>query len=348
MSDDEVGERLIDPRAWTGLLPWQHDAARAALAGRERWPHALLLTGREGIGKRVLALEFARALLCEAARADGSACGECAGCRYATAFQHPDLRIVEPIEIDDDGVATPAPWITVPHIRALIEWAALTSHRRIAKVAVIAPAERMNAAAANALLKTLEEPPAGTYLILVSHQPGRLPATVRSRCRVMAAPFPEPGAARAWLARQGVGEPDALLAQAGGAPLTAHALDVPGYQSERATWLAALAAPDTLEPVTLAGRIDAGPRELRRERLAAAIDWLSAWCADVAAARAGDAPRRNVDHAAAIATLGRAVAPVPLFRYYRSLERARAQIAHPLTPRLVAEALLFDYLNLFH
>jgi DNA polymerase III delta' subunit len=231
MSDDEVGERLIDPRAWTGLLPWQHDAARAALAGRERWPHALLLTGREGIGKRVLALEFARALLCEAARADGSACGECAGCRYATAFQHPDLRIVEPIEIDDDGVATPAPWITVPHIRALIEWAALTSHRRIAEVAVIAPAERMNAAAANALLKTLEEPPAGTYLILVSHQPGRLPATVRSRCRVMAAPFPEPGAARAWLARQGVGEPDALLAQAGGAPLTAHALDVPATRA---------------------------------------------------------------------------------------------------------------------
>jgi DNA polymerase-3 subunit delta' len=255
---------------------------------------------------------------------------------------------VEPVEIDDEGNATPVPWITVAHIRALIEWATLTSHRGMAKVAVIAPAERMNAAAANALLKTLEEPPPGTYLILVSHQPGRLPATVRSRCRVMAAPFPEFGTARAWLAEQGASEPDALLAQAGGAPLAAQALDVPGYQAERAAWLTALAVPDALEPVSLAARIDAGPRELRKERLAAAIDWLSAWSADIAAARAGDAPRRNVDYAAAITILGRAVAPVPLFRYHQSLAQARAQIAHPLTPRLVAEALLFDYLNLFH
>jgi DNA polymerase-3 subunit delta' len=342
--DDAV---VATPRSWTGLLPWQHDAARTALAGRATWPHALLLTGREGIGKRGLALEFARALLCEDARADGSACGECDGCRYVAAFQHPDLRIVEPVEIDDEGAATPAPWITVAHIRALIEWAQLTSHRGMAKVAVIAPAERVNAAAANALLKTLEEPPAGTYLILVSHQPGRLPATVRSRCRVMAAPFPEFGSARAWLAEQGAGKPDALLAQAGGAPLAALALDASGYQAERAAWLDALAAPDELQPVTLAARIDAGPRELRKERLAAAIDWLSAWCADIAAVHAGDAPLRNVDHAEAIASLGRAVAPVPLFRYYRSLARARAQIAHPLTARLVAEALLFDYLKLF-
>jgi DNA polymerase-3 subunit delta' len=348
MSEDEGDVVVATPSKWTGLLPWQHDAARTALAGRATWPHALLLTGREGIGKRVLALEFARALLCEAVRADGSACGECPGCRYVAAFQHPDLRIVEPVEIDDEGAATPAPWIAVAHIRALIEWAQLTSHRRMAKVAVIVPAERMNAAAANALLKTLEEPPEGTYLILVSHQPGRLPATVRSRCRVMAAPLPEFESARAWLAEQGAREPDALLAQAGGAPLAALALDVPGYQAERAAWLSALAAPDALEPVTLAGRIDTAPRELRKERLAAAIDWLSAWCADIAAARAGNTPRRNADHAAAIAALGRAVAPVPLFRYYRSLAQARAQIAHPLTPRLVAEALLFDYLNLFH
>lgn len=345
--DEDNASTAPTSHPWAGLLPWQHDAARAALAGRARWPHALLLTGREGIGKRMLALEFARALLCEAARADGSACGECPGCRYVAAHQHPDLRVVEPVEVDDEGAATPVPWITVAHIRALIEWAQLTSHRRMAKVAVIAPAERMNAAAANALLKTLEEPPAGTYLLLVSHQPGRLPATVRSRCRVLAAPFPEPEVARAWLAEQGVGEPDALLSQAGGAPLAALALDIPGYQSERAVWLSALASPKVLEPVALAARIDAAPRELRRERLAAAIDWLSAWCADIAAARAGDTPRRNVDHAVAIATLEPTVAPVPLFRYYRSLARARAQIAHPLTPRLVAEALLFDYLDLF-
>ena len=79
----------------------------------------------------------------------------------------------------------------------------------------------MNAAAANALLKTLEEPPPGTYLILVSDEPGRMPATLRSRCRKLAAPLPGHAEARAWLAAQGVAAPDLALAQAAGAPLRA-------------------------------------------------------------------------------------------------------------------------------
>ena len=167
MSIDEEpvdAEAAAPGPAWTGLFPWQREAARTALGHRARWPHALLVAGREGIGKRSFALELARSLLCESPAADGLACGTCASCRYSRAGQHPDLRLVEPIEIDDDNVATPSLWITVAHVRALIDWAALTSHRRIAKVAVIVPAERMNPAAANALLKTLEEPPAGTYL----------------------------------------------------------------------------------------------------------------------------------------------------------------------------------------
>ena len=192
---------------WVGLLPWQHDAARAALRRRARWPHALLLSGREGIGKRTFALELARSLLCEDGAGDGFACGVCASCRYVQAGQHPDLRIVEPVELDDDNVATPSLWITIAHVRALIDWAQLTSHRHVAKVAVIAPAERMNVAAANALLKTLEEPPSSTYLILVAHQPGRLPATVRSRCQWLAAPVPDEAVAREWLVGQGVDQP---------------------------------------------------------------------------------------------------------------------------------------------
>jgi Tfp pilus assembly protein PilZ len=129
-----------------------------------------------------------------------------------------------------------------------------------AKIAVIEPAERMNAAAANALLKTLEEPPPSTYLILVSAAPGRLPATVRSRCSRMVAPVPDAGASRAWLAAQGVADADLLLAQAGGAPLAALALADAGYQAERTAWLKELAAPTSLEPAMLAARIDAAPR----------------------------------------------------------------------------------------
>jgi DNA polymerase III subunit delta' len=314
---------------WTGFLPWQRDAARTALQHRDRWPHALLITGREGIGKRTFALEIARSLLCETPDPEGFACGTCASCRYAAAGQHPDLRVVEPIEVDDDDVATPSLWINVAHIRALIEWSALTSHRRVAKVAVIVPAERMNTAAANALLKTLEEPPAGTYLILVAHQPGRLPPTVRSRCQWLVAPAPDAAAARAWLIEQQVAEPDRILAQASGAPL------------------AALASPQTLDPIEIAARVDRAPRDMRKALLAAAIDWLVVWCTDLAFVQAGGEATHNPDYATPIASLALKVAPLPLFRYHRSLLQERAQIAHPLQPRLVAEALLFQYQQLF-
>ena len=332
---------------WTGFLPWQRDAARAALHGRARWPHALLVTGREGIGKRSFALELARSLLCERPGEEGFACTTCASCRYAAAGQHPDLRIVEPIEIDEDNIATPSLWISIAHIRALIDWATLTSHRRVAKVAVIVPAERMNPPAANALLKTLEEPPAGTYLMLVSHQPGRLPPTIRSRCQWLAAPVPDDKSARAWLAERAIDAPERVLAQANGAPLAALRLADPAYQGERSIWLDALASPRTLDPIAVAARIDQAPRDARKALLAAAIDWLAAWCADLAATAAGGVPARNADRATAIATLAATVAPLPLFRYHRRLLQERAQIAHPLQPRLVAEALLFDYQQLF-
>jgi DNA polymerase-3 subunit delta' len=344
---DAESTEAAAPPPWPAALPWQHDVLRDALAARTRWPHALLLTGAAGLGKRRLALEFARALLCEAPRHDGGACGRCEGCRYVAAGQHPDLRLVEPVEIADDGTVTPTEWIRVHWIRALIDWVQLSSHRRVAKVAVIVPAERMNAEAANALLKTLEEPPADSYLMLVSHQPGRLPATVRSRCLRRVAPVPDAAAAGAWLAAQGLATPEALLAQARGAPLAALALADAEYQDERRRWLRALEAPNVLAAAALASRIDQAPREKRRERLAAAVDWLLGWCADLATVRAGGVARINPDAAAALARLAPTVASLPLFRYHRSLMRQRALLAHPLTPRLVAEALLLDYLTLF-
>jgi DNA polymerase-3 subunit delta' len=342
-ADDEAPARAAPPQ----LHPWLAPLAHELMARRARFPHALLLSGQEGLGKRDLALVLAVSLLCETPQPDGLACNRCASCHYVAAGQHPDLRIVEPFDVDEDGVATPVEWIAVDKIRALIDWAQLTSHRRVAKVAVIAPAERMNAAAANALLKTLEEPPAGTYLILVTHQPGRLAPTIVSRCVRVAVPTPDPAAASPWLAAQGVKDPVTLLAQAHGAPLRARQLADPGYQAERAAWLAALATPRALSPLLLSARIDAAPRDERKARLAAAIDWLLAWCADLAAAEAGGPVTRNVDFADRIAALARSVARISLFRYHRALLDQRALLSHPLQPRLVAEALLIDYRALF-
>ena len=332
---------------WVELLPWQAEAAREMLSARAAWPHALMLDGPRGIGKRTLALNLARGLLCEAPGADGIACGTCASCHYVAAGQHPDLQLIEPFVIDEDGEVKAQDPILIERIRALIDWVQLTSHRGRAKVAVIVPAEAMNPAAANALLKTLEEPPPSTYLILVAHQPGRVPATLRSRCRRMAAPRPAAAAAEAWLAQQGVAKPGAVLAQAGGSPLTALAMAAPDWQAERAVWMQAFARPESLSPVALAARIDAAPKDQRRERLGQAMDWALAWTADLARATAGGAPARNVDFTAAFGPLAALVAPIPLFRYHRTLLRQRALVAHPLQPRLVVEAMLIGYRELF-
>jgi DNA polymerase-3 subunit delta' len=345
-----VDERDEGPATlpWLPLLPWQMGAARAALAQRSTWPHALLVYGPRGIGKHALALNFAQALLCEAPRADGLACGECPGCRYAAAGQHPDLMRLELLAPDSaDGTLAEVDIITIDRVRALTEFAQLTSHRQRAKVAVIAPADRMNAAAANALLKTLEEPPPDTYLILVAEQPGRVPPTIVSRCLKLAAPLPTADEALAWLAEAGVDSPDLALAQTGGAPLAALACADPAVQTERRAWLAALSRPADLSVPGLAARIEAGGRDERKARLARAVDWLIAWSADLARVRAGDSARQNPDAAEAIQRLALQVAPIALFRYHRSLLGQRALLAHPLQPRLVAEGLLIDYKALF-
>jgi DNA polymerase-3 subunit delta' len=331
------------PVSWQPLLPWQRAVAANALASRSRWPHALLVTGRRGIGKRSLALHFAQALLCEEPRADGSACGHCPSCGYIVAGAHPDLRLIEPVEYDEDGDPKPVDAIVVDRIRELIQFTQLSTHRQRAKVALIAPAEAMNAAAANALLKTLEEPPPGTYLLLVSDQSGRLPATIVSRCRLLPAPEPDVESATRWLAAQGVERPELLLAQAGGAPLLALTLADAATQREREALLDALSQPERLSPVAFGARLDAYPRDERKARLADVVYWLLAWTADLAAVASGGTPRFNPDRREALASLGGRVARVALFRYYRALLTQRALLGHPLQPRLVAEALLFEY-----
>ncbi len=330
---------------WPGLSPWHEPFVRDLLVGRERWPHALLLTGPAGIGKRIVVQHLAQALLCESPGAEGMACGNCDGCRYVAAGAHPDLRILEPLERNEEGEVKRLDAIPVPQVRALTEFVQLTSHRRGRKVALIVPAERLNGAAENALLKTLEEPPPGTYLLLVSHQPGRLRATTLSRCRRIAVPFPPADAAVAWLTAQGVSDAAVALGHAAGAPYAALA-QLP-LEDERSAWIAALGAPATLSTLALAARIDAAGREERKERVGAAIDWMLGWSVDLARVAAGGAPRFNPDATVRLKALAGQVAGVALSRYHRSLLWQRDRLAHPLVPRLVAEALLIEYRNLF-
>lgn len=193
--------------------PWHRPVWSALMRDATRLPHALLLHGPEGLGKRAFAWRLAYATLCLTPDAQGDACGRCLSCARFAAGTHPDLRLVTPLE---DGRT-----IAIDQVRALREFAALRPHTSARKFALLAPAEAMNLNAANALLKLLEEPPSATVLVLVASRPAQLAATIRSRCA--AVPFRPPPANEAvqWLQAQGVAQPQAALNLSGGAPLGA-------------------------------------------------------------------------------------------------------------------------------
>ena len=265
-------------------FPWHLDAWRGLIAAPERLPHALLLHGPAGVGTRAFALALARWLLCKLPGAGGG-CGTCPACNWFEQGAHPDFRLIEPeadaaeAGADKKGGRS----ITIQAIRELGEFLALAAHQGGWRVVVIQPAEMLNAAAANALLKTLEEPPAKVLLILVAHQPRRLPATVRSRCRKLALPPPAAAEAAAWLAGEGVEQAAGLLAEAGGAPLLALDCADAERSQRRERLLDRLAAPDDEAALLdLAPELQARPAE--------AWGWLTRWLHDLGRVTAAAPP----------------------------------------------------------
>lgn len=194
------------------VCPW-HCVAWASLQARHAahaLPHALLLTGEAGTGKRRFADACAAWLLCSAPVA-GRACGRCKSCLLVAAGSHPDHLLVVPEVMRADADSGPDPEsgsrkrkpsrdIRVDEVRELIGFASRTAQFGGRRVIVIDPAQAMNVNAANALLKTLEEPGAGMLLLLVSDAPAMLAATVRSRCQQIRLPSPTRAEALAWLA----------------------------------------------------------------------------------------------------------------------------------------------------
>lgn len=186
--------------------PWQQrvlDGALAALS-EGRLGHALLFTGAPKMGKGRVADLLARRLLCATPGADGLACGRCRGCQLFAAGTHPDFKYVSFIP-NDKGDKLRSELI-VDQMRELGQWFSLTPQMGGAQVVLITPAHAMNLSASNALLKTLEEPSRERYLLLVTDRPGRLPATIRSRCQRLEFRMPPKAEAAAWLRAQGHGE----------------------------------------------------------------------------------------------------------------------------------------------
>lgn len=176
----------------------------------DRLPHALLLVGQEGVGCLEMAHAMAQYLLCTAPQ-EGANCGRCKACLLLQADSHPDLLHVF---LEEKAKA-----IKISQIRRVSELTANTAQQGGRKLIVIHPAEAMNANAANALLKNLEEPSGDCVFILVAEQPAFLMATIRSRCSKVVVTTPVTSDALAWLQRNRVGDAERLLQEAGGRPL---------------------------------------------------------------------------------------------------------------------------------
>lgn len=180
------------------LAPWQQRLYEQLITSEQagRLGHGLLFAGPAGIGKRAVALRLARHLLCR-----GEPAAAARSAHLIDAGTHPDLQLVSFIpNKSGEKLRTE---IVIEQIRQLSQQLALTPQYGQAQVVVIDPAEAINTAAANALLKTLEEPAPGRYVLLLANEPARLPATIRSRCQTLELRLPPHDEALAWLAAQG-------------------------------------------------------------------------------------------------------------------------------------------------
>ena len=317
-------------------LPWLHAPLREALATQRG--HALLLHGPQGVGQFELALALAQTWLCEDA-GDAGPCGRCPSCRLVQAHTHPDLLVLLPEALreslgwsasgeetdsastdDKAGKRKPSKEIRVDDIRQAIGFAQTTSARGRGKVVVLHPAELMNSVSANALLKTLEEPPGAARLLLSCAAPDLLLPTIRSRCQAVAVPLPQQEVASRWLAEQSIAQPEVLLAAAGGQPQEALEWAREGLDARQ--WLDLPQQIARGEPGPLAGW-----------PLPRVIDVLQKLCHDAMRVAAGAQPRYFPRQAVP--------PPVPLARlsaWAKELQKGARHADHPWNAGLLVES----------
>lgn len=345
-------------------LPWFDAAWRDLVAMRERQHHAVLLHGQAGIGKKGLALEFAASLLCETPKADGHACGQCAGCVLFQSRNHPDLRVVVPDTLawlrpmaaaDDEGddgddagddaadkrTARVSREIKIEAVRAIGTLVEISAHRAGRRVVFLGPAEALNAPAANGLLKMLEEPPPATVFVMTSDRVDDVLPTIRSRCLLIRVAPPPADVAARWLTEQGVPDAADALAAAGGAPLRVLEQldeDGTGLAAETARLLVdALAQGPRLDVIGTANRLPRSPA------LGQTIDLFQRWAWDLLAIRRAGRVRYHRKQREILSRLAAAAPEARWLAWDDSLKQARATADHPLNARLVVEALLTEY-----
>ena len=321
------------------VFPWHAGAWRDVLKRKATLPHALLLSGREGTGKLLFARNLAQSLACLEPDADGAACGGCLSCRWFAGDGHPDCRFVQPESMrppeqqDTSNERKPSREIRIEEVRELRDFINLSSER--GKTVVFYPAETLNTNAANALLKSLEEPPASTRFILVAHRASYLPATVRSRCQQIVLPVPSTAQGEEWLRNQGVGDAALRLAHTGNSPLAALALDDGEFWSQRKALLEELAGA-RVDALSLAARSRTVP-------VSRILGWLQRWSYDLLSANVCGRVRYNPDFEAVLLKTADGLRAAEIARYHRGLLRQQRIVNHPLNAQLFIEELLLSY-----
>ncbi|MBI1424334.1 MAG: DNA polymerase III subunit delta' [Gammaproteobacteria bacterium] len=323
--------------------PW-HKEVRQRLAGlRTRLPHALLLKGAQGAGKLDLAMNFAQSVLCEQPLAGGEACDACPSCHWFQQESHPDFRLIQPDALAQteasvtDNSKKPARQITVDQVRALADFSNLSAHRGGYRVVLVYPAEAMNLNAANALLKTLEEPQGQMLFILVTHKPQHLLPTILSRCHSMPVAMPSMQASIAWLEQQAIDDPAKRLAQAGFSPLLAMDLTEESA-SEHEKVLRALMQPEQMDEFELAEQLKS-----KRVEPIQLIQWLQQWCYDLGSLKLAAKVRYHPDLQDSICRLSNGLAMFDLLKMQKELSIAKREAYHPLEPKLLFESLFAAY-----
>jgi DNA polymerase-3 subunit delta' len=321
--------------------PWLDAPWQRLLATRARPAQALLLAGPRGVGKSELAMAWAQALLCEAPLPNGAACGHCPACHWFETGGHPDFRLVTLQEkTGKEGETRMATAIEVDQAREAVDFVQLSTYRAGFRVVLVDPADSLNLAAANALLKVLEEPPLNTVFVLVSDQPRRLLPTIRSRCTRLDIGLPPADMAAQWLAAQGVDDAVTLLALSGGTPLDAQRWADGSELDERRGVLEGLARPDRLDPVTLGERWKAVSPQTWHN---VAYKWLG----DLLAVKLQGSVQFNRDFSEVLAPLGRKADLAKLLALARMQANEGRTLTHPLNRALQLEAWLVQYRHVF-
>ncbi len=323
-------EAALSPLPWQ-VTAWHELATRLT---NDSLPHALLLTGVPGIGKLHFARAFAAMALCRDLQNAG-ACGRCSACRQFIAGSHPDFRFVT-IADDKSG-------ILVDQIRELSQALSLTSLYSGWKIALLTPADSMNANAANSLLKTLEEPTAKTLLILITSRPAALPATIRSRCQGLRMRSPATGAALEWLNAQDLREDwEPLLKIAGGGPLLVVELANHRLMQDRLQYYSLLLEmrEGKRNPIRCAADISS-------EELPVILRLLQTWTADlITLATAGKPGVSAISNTDALPMLQNALKGINLRGLHAFLDKIQesiALLATPLNKQLLLEGLYMDW-----